>query len=167
MVYPEVLRSTRRKLPMGIGQIGKAFRNEISPSHSVFRAREFEQAELEYFCLPEEGATAHDYWVRYCQEWLRLECGLGAEEEEEGGGVEGRPKGGEESARLRVKRIAEAEAAHYAQSCVDLEYRFPFGWGELWGIGKVPASPPLCLPSLRQSTVFCCSLWVDVRIYTL
>ncbi|MDR3051943.1 MAG: glycine--tRNA ligase, partial [Oscillospiraceae bacterium] len=112
--FKNVLRATRRKLPMGICQIGKAFRNEITPGNFTFRTREFEQMELEFFCAPGEDLHWFDYWRAFCRQWL---LSLGLTEE-----------------NLRLRDHAEEELAFYSKATTDFEYRFPFGWGELWGI---------------------------------
>lgn len=112
--FHNVVRSTRSRLPLGIGQVGKSFRNEISPSNFLFRTREFEQMELEYFCRSEESQRWFDYWLDYCHQWL-LDVGLRSES-------------------VRRKSYGEGELAHYASATTDLEFRFPFGWDELWGV---------------------------------
>ncbi len=104
------------RLPLGIGQVGKAFRNEISPRDFVFRMREFEQMELEYFCLPEESKMKHEEWVNVCVDFLK-EIGI-------------------HSDNIRLKSYEKHELAHYALATTDIEYRFPFGWSELWGIAN-------------------------------
>jgi glycyl-tRNA synthetase len=113
----------RRKLPFGIGQIGKAFRNEITPGNFIFRTREFEQMEIEYFVNPHdtmEGRPAdefwHDRWIEDCQAWFRR-YGLQAE-------------------NLRLHEHDPAELAHYSKRTADLQYRFPIGWSELMGIAN-------------------------------
>jgi glycyl-tRNA synthetase len=112
--FRNVLRTTRTKLPLGIAQIGKAFRNEITPGNFVFRTREFEQMELEFFCKPGEDLEWFSYWRNFCYDWLHS-LGLGEE-------------------RLRLRDHAPEELSHYSKATSDIEYRFPFGWGELWGI---------------------------------
>jgi len=112
--FRNIARTTRRKLPFGVGQIGKAFRNEITPGNFVFRTREFEQMELEFFCQPGTDLEWFAYWRKFCHEWL-LAIGL-------------RP----ESVRLRDH--AKEELSHYSAATTDIEFKFPFGWGELWGI---------------------------------
>lgn len=112
--FRNVLRTTRAKLPLGIAQIGKAFRNEITPGNFVFRTREFEQMELEFFCKPGEDLQWFSYWRNFCYDWLRS-LDLGEE-------------------RLRLRDHAAEELSHYSKATSDIEYRFPFGWGELWGI---------------------------------
>ncbi len=112
--YKNTLRSTRRKLPMGICQIGKSFRNEITPGNFTFRTREFEQAELEFFCKPGEDLQWFDYWRGFCRDWL---LSLGMKEE-----------------HLRLRDHSAEELAFYSKATTDFEFLFPFGWGELWGI---------------------------------
>ncbi len=112
--FRNVQRSTRRKLPMGIAQVGKSFRNEITPGNFIFRTREFEQLELEFFCKPESDLAWFAYWREYCRAWL---LALGIPEED-----------------LRLRDHSQEELAFYSRATTDFEYRFPFGWGELWGI---------------------------------
>lgn len=112
--FKNVQRSSRRKVPFGICQIGKAFRNEITPGNFIFRVREFEQMELEFFCEPGTDLEWFDYWKQYCCKWL---TGLGLGEQE-----------------LRARDHAKEELAFYSNATTDFEFRFPFGWGELWGI---------------------------------
>ena len=112
--FKNVLRTTRRKLPMGIGQIGKSFRNEITPGNFVFRTREFEQMELEFFCAPGTDLEWFRYWKDECHGFL-MALGLSKE-------------------NLRMRDHTEEELSHYSNATTDVEYRFPFGWGELWGI---------------------------------
>ena len=112
--FKNIVRTTRRKLPMGVGQIGKSFRNEITPGNFIFRTREFEQMELEFFCKPGEDLEWFAYWRGFCLDWLHA---LGI-----------RP----ESLRLRDHK--PEELSHYSKATTDFEFHFPFGWGELWGI---------------------------------
>lgn len=112
--FKNVLRTTRRKLPMGIAQIGKAFRNEITPGNFTFRTREFEQMELEFFCKPGTDLEWHAYWKNYCKNWL---LSLGMKED-----------------NLRLRDHSPEELSHYSNGTTDIEFLFPFGWGELWGI---------------------------------
>ncbi|QHW35192.1 glycine--tRNA ligase [Paenibacillus rhizovicinus] len=112
--FRNVQRSMRKKLPFGIGQIGKSFRNEITPGNFTFRTREFEQMELEFFCKPGEDLEWFQYWRGFCRDWL---LGLGMHE-----------------ASIRLRDHADDELSHYSSATTDIEYRFPFGWGELWGI---------------------------------
>ena len=112
--FPNVARTTRRKLPFGVCQVGKSFRNEITPGNFIFRIREFEQMELEFFCMPGTDLEWFSYWRTYCHEWLK---GLGIKDE-----------------HLRLRDHKPEELAHYSKATTDFEYLFPFGWGELWGI---------------------------------
>ena len=112
--YKNVMRTTRRKLPMGIAQIGKSFRNEITPGNFTFRTREFEQMELEFFCKPGTDLEWHNYWKDFCRKWL---LDLGMKEE-----------------NIRFRDHSKEELSHYSNATTDVEFLFPFGWGELWGI---------------------------------
>ncbi|MCE5342135.1 MAG: glycine--tRNA ligase, partial [Eubacteriales bacterium] len=112
--FKNIVRSTRRKLPIGVGQIGKSFRNEITPGNFIFRTREFEQMELEFFCKPGEDMEWFTYWRSFCREWLKS---LGMKED-----------------NLRLRDHKPEELSHYSKATTDFEYRFPFGWGELWGV---------------------------------
>lgn len=112
--FQNVLRSTRRKLPFGICQVGKAFRNEITPGNFVFRTREFEQMECEFFCKPDTDLEWFDYWRSYCRDFL---LSLGMQEK-----------------NMRMRDHDPKELAFYSKATTDIEYLFPFGWGELWGI---------------------------------
>ncbi len=112
--FKNVMRTTRKKLPMGIAQIGKSFRNEITPGNFTFRTREFEQMELEFFCKPGEDLKWHKYWKEFCKNWLLT---LGMTEN-----------------NLRLRDHSKEELSHYSNATTDIEYAFPFGWGELWGI---------------------------------
>ncbi|MBR2621285.1 MAG: glycine--tRNA ligase [Clostridia bacterium] len=112
--FPAVQRSTRRKLPFGVAQIGKSFRNEITPGNFVFRTREFEQMELEFFCKPDTDLEWFAYWKDYCHKWL-LDLGMKDE-------------------NLRLRDHDPEELAFYSKATTDFEFLFPFGWGELWGI---------------------------------
>ena len=112
--FKNVARTTRRKLPFGIGQIGKSFRNEITPGNFIFRTREFEQMELEFFCKPGTDLEWFAYWKNYCKQWL---LDLGMREE-----------------NLRLRDHDPEELCFYSKATTDFEYLFPFGWGELWGI---------------------------------
>ena len=112
--FKSVQRSMRRKLPFGIGQIGKSFRNEITPGNFIFRTREFEQMEMEFFCKPGEDLQWYEYWKNFCMNWL-TNLGLNAES-------------------LRFREHTPEELAFYSKGTSDIEYLFPFGWGELWGI---------------------------------
>ena len=112
--FKNVLRTTRRKMPMGIAQIGKSYRNEITPGHFTFRTREFEQMELEFFCKPGTDLEWHAYWKKFCEEWL---LSLGMKKE-----------------NIRLRDHSPEELSHYSNATTDIEFLFPFGWGELWGI---------------------------------
>ena len=114
--FGNVLDTMRRKLPFGIAQIGKAFRNEITPGNFTFRTREFEQMEIEYFVRPGEDEAAHQAWIDARKQWYR---DLGMQPE-----------------NLREREQSKDELAHYAKRCVDLEYKFPMGWSELEGIAN-------------------------------
>ena len=112
--FKNVMRTTRRKLPMGIAQIGKSFRNEITPGNFTFRTREFEQMELEFFCKPGTDLEWHKYWKEFCENWL---LSLGMKKE-----------------NIRLRDHSPEELSHYSNGTTDIEFAFPFGWGELWGI---------------------------------
>ncbi len=112
--FPAVQRTTRKKLPFGVCQIGKSFRNEITPGNFVFRTREFEQMELEFFCKPGTDLEWFAYWKNFCHQWL---LNLGMKNE-----------------NLRLRDHDPDELSFYSKATTDFEYLFPFGWGELWGI---------------------------------
>ncbi len=112
--FKNVLRTTRRRMPMGIAQIGKSFRNEITPGNFTFRTREFEQMELEFFCKPGTDLEWHKYWKEFCENWL---ISLGMKKE-----------------NIRLRDHSPEELSHYSNATTDIEFLFPFGWGELWGI---------------------------------
>ena len=112
--FQNIQRTTRKKLPFGVAQVGKSFRNEITPGNFIFRVREFEQMELEFFCKPGTDLEWFQYWRSYCREFL---LGLGIREE-----------------NLRLRDHDPEELCFYSKATTDFEYRFPFGWGELWGI---------------------------------
>lgn len=114
--FQNVLTSSRQKLPFGIAQIGKAFRNEITAGNFIFRVRELEQMELEYFVRPGEDDHWYEYWRNFTMEWF---TGLGAKRE-----------------NLRHREHDPAALSHYSKGTTDLEYLFPFGWGELWGVAN-------------------------------
>ena len=114
--FKNVQRTTRRKMPMGIAQIGKSFRNEITPGNFIFRIREFEQMELEFFCKPGTELEWHAYWKEFCKNWL---LSLGIKEE-----------------NIRLRDHSKEELSHYSNATTDIEFTFPFGWGELWGIAS-------------------------------
>lgn len=112
--FKNVQRTTRRKIPFGVGQIGKSFRNEITPGNFTFRTREFEQMELEFFCEPGKDMEWFLYWKDFCKKFL---LDLNIKEE-----------------NLKLRDHSKAELSHYSNATTDIEYKFPFGWGELWGI---------------------------------
>ncbi len=112
--FRNVQRSSRKKIPFGIGQVGKSFRNEITPGNFIFRTREFEQLELEFFCKPGEDLEWFYYWREFCQNWL---LSLNIKKD-----------------HIRLRDHGEEELSHYSKATTDIEYLFPFGWGELWGI---------------------------------
>jgi len=114
--FQNVQRSMRLKLPFGICQIGKSFRNEITPGNFTFRTREFEQMELEFFCKPGTEIEWFNYWKNYCHTWLK---DLGMKEE-----------------NLRYRDHEKEELSFYSNATTDFEYKFPFGWGELWGVAS-------------------------------
>ena len=114
--FQNVQRTTRRKLPFGVCQIGKSFRNEITPGNFTFRTREFEQMELEFFCSPGTELEWFAYWKKFCHEWL---LGLNIREE-----------------NLRLRDHDPEELSHYSNATTDFEFVFPFGWGELWGVAS-------------------------------
>ena len=112
--FVNVQRSSRKKVPFGIGQIGKSFRNEITPGNFIFRVREFEQMELEFFCKPGTDLEWFNYWRSFCHKWL-LDIGLKEE-------------------RIRLRDHSPEELCFYSKATTDFEFLFPFGWGELWGV---------------------------------
>ncbi len=112
--FANVQRTTRKKVPFGIGQVGKSFRNEITPGNFTFRTREFEQMELEFFCKPGTDLEWFQYWKDACKNWL---LSLGIKEE-----------------NIRLRDHEQEELSHYSNATTDIEFVFPFGWGELWGI---------------------------------
>lgn len=112
--FKNIQRTTRRKLPFGVCQVGKSFRNEITPGNFIFRIREFEQMELEFFCKPGTDMEWFDHWRSFCKKWL---LDLGMQEE-----------------NLRLRDHEQEELSHYSNATTDFEFKFPFGWGELWGI---------------------------------
>ena len=112
--FKNVQRTSRKKIPFGIGQIGKSFRNEITPGNFIFRTREFEQMELQFFCEPGTDLKWFEYWRKYAFNWL---LSLGLKEDE-----------------LRLRDHEQEELSHYSNATTDIEFLFPFGWGELWGI---------------------------------
>ncbi|MCM1208659.1 MAG: glycine--tRNA ligase, partial [Ruminococcus sp.] len=112
--FKNVQRTSRKKIPFGIGQIGKSFRNEITPGNFTFRTREFEQMELEFFCEPDTDLEWFQYWKDFCINWLKE---LGMKEDE-----------------MRYRDHDKEELSFYSKATTDIEFLFPFGWGELWGI---------------------------------
>ncbi len=114
--FKNIQTTSRKKVPFGIAQIGKAFRNEITPGNFVFRTREFEQMEIEYFCKPGTELEIHDFWKHFCMEWY---LGLGVNPD-----------------NLRFRDHDKAELSHYSNATADIEYQYPFGWGELCGIAS-------------------------------
>ncbi len=112
--FKNVQRSTRKRVPFGIAQIGKSFRNEITPGNFIFRVREFEQMELEFFCKPGTDLEWFAYWKDFCKNWL-LEIGIKEE-------------------NLKLRDHDKEELCFYSKATTDFEFKFPFGWGELWGI---------------------------------
>ena len=112
--FANIQRTTRKKVPFGVAQIGKSFRNEITPGNFIFRVREFEQMELEFFCKPDTDLEWFEYWRGFCRDWL---YSLGIKSE-----------------NLRLRDHEKEELSFYSKATTDFEYLFPFGWGELWGI---------------------------------
>jgi glycyl-tRNA synthetase len=112
--FKNILRSSRKKIPFGVGQIGKAFRNEITPGNFTFRTREFEQMEMEFFCAPGTDLEWFAYWKEFCRNWL---LSLGMRE-----------------GSLTFRDHDAEELSHYSKATTDIEFLYPFGWGELWGI---------------------------------
>ncbi|MCF7871145.1 MAG: glycine--tRNA ligase [Candidatus Omnitrophica bacterium] len=115
--FSNVLNTTRKKLPLGIAQIGKAFRNEVTTGSFIFRMKEFEQMEIEYFVRPEKGDEFYKYWVKERYDFYLNSIGLSRES-------------------LRLREHSQEELAHYAKACTDIEFNFPFGWSELEGIAN-------------------------------
>ena len=114
--FKNVQRTSRKKIPFGIGQIGKSFRNEITPGNFTFRTREFEQMELEFFCKPDTDLEWFEYWRSKCKNWLET---LGIKEN-----------------TIRLRDHDKEELSFYSKATTDIEFKFPFGWGELWGIAS-------------------------------
>ena len=112
--FANIQRTSRKKVPFGVAQIGKSFRNEITPGNFTFRTREFEQMELEFFCKPGTDLEWFDYWKNTCHQWL---LALGMRDE-----------------NLKLRDHEKEELSHYSKATTDFEFRFPFGWGELWGV---------------------------------
>ncbi|PJZ68257.1 glycine--tRNA ligase [Leptospira perolatii] len=115
--FKNVVSTTRRKIPFGIAQIGKSFRNEIMARQFVFRTREFEQMEMEYFCEPGTQKEWFSHWVEYCMNWLTEQVGLRKE-------------------NIRLREHEKEELSFYSEATSDIEYKYGFGWGELWGIAS-------------------------------
>ena len=114
--FANIQRTTRRKIPFGVCQVGKSFRNEITPGNFIFRIREFEQMELEFFCKPGTELEWFDFWKDYCKQWL---LSLGMNED-----------------NLKLRDHEQKELSHYSNATTDFEFLFPFGWGELWGVAS-------------------------------
>jgi len=114
--FKNIVTTCRQRVPFGIGQIGKSFRNEITPGNFTFRTREFEQMEMEFFVKPGTEMEWFEYWKQFCMDWLNR-LGLSA-------------------ARLRFRDHAPEELSHYSNATTDIEYKYPFGWGELWGVAS-------------------------------
>ena len=112
--FKNIARTTRKKVPFGVAQIGKSFRNEITPGNFIFRTREFEQMELEFFCKPGTDLEWFDFWRSYCRDWL---LNLGMDKDS-----------------LRLRDHDKDELCFYSKATTDFEFLFPFGWGELWGV---------------------------------
>ena len=118
--FSQVARTSRKKVPFGIAQVGKSFRNEITPGNFIFRTREFEQMEIEFFCEPESVAPGkhlewHEFWKKACWDFLVKTIGIAENS-------------------LRMRDHEPDELSHYSDATTDIEFQFPFGWGELWGI---------------------------------
>ena len=114
--FQNIQRTTRKKIPFGVGQVGKSFRNEITPGNFTFRIREFEQMELEFFCKPGTELDWFAHWKDFCHKWL-LSLGM-------------------KDNNLRLRDHEKEELSHYSNATTDFEYLFPFGWGELWGVAS-------------------------------
>ncbi len=112
--FKSIQRTSRKKIPFGVGQIGKSFRNEITPGNFTFRTREFEQMELEFFCKPGEDIQWFNYWKDTCKKWL-LDLGI-------------------KEKHIKLRDHSDEELSHYSNATTDIEFLFPFGWGELWGV---------------------------------
>jgi len=113
--FPNILRTSRKKIPFGVAQVGKAFRNEITPGNFIFRTREFEQMEIEYFVEPGKDLEAHEEWKKACMNFLTDTLWIKKE-------------------NLKLRDHEPDELSHYSNATTDIEYKYPFGWGELWGI---------------------------------
>ena len=140
--FKNVQRTSRKKIPFGIGQVGKSFRNEITPGNFTFRTREFEQMELEFFCEPGTDLEWFKYWRGFCRDWL---ISLGIKEDE-----------------MRLRDHDPAELAFYSKGTTDIEFLFPFGWGELWGIADRTDS----LGADRVVLAFLCAAYDEEDIGT-
>ncbi len=114
--FKNVARTCRKQVPFGIAQIGKSFRNEITPGNFIFRTREFEQMEVEFFCHPDESQKWFEYWKEFCKNWL-LDLGINED-------------------NIRLRDHGEDELSHYSEATTDIDFKFPFGWDELWGYSK-------------------------------
>ncbi len=114
--FKSIQRTSRQQIPFGVAQIGKSFRNEITPGNFIFRTREFEQMEMEFFCKPGTESEWYEYWKGYCLDWL---YNLGLKKE-----------------HVRLREHSKEELSHYSSATSDIEFLFPFGWGELWGIAS-------------------------------
>lgn len=112
--FSNIQRTSRKKIPFGVGQIGKSFRNEITPGNFIFRTREFEQMELEFFCKPGTDLEWFEYWQNFCKNWL-IDLWINKES-------------------IKLRKHKQEELSHYSNATTDIEFLFPFGWGELWGI---------------------------------
>lgn len=112
--FNQVQRSMRKKIPFGVAQVGKSFRNEITPGNFIFRTREFEQMELQFFVHPSEHTKWYEYWLKFCFDWL---ASLGLSRE-----------------NLRIREHGKEELSHYSEATSDIEYMYPWGWDEMWGI---------------------------------
>jgi len=114
--FKNIADNCRQKIPFGVGQIGKSFRNEITPGNFIFRTREFEQMEMEFFCKPGSEGEWYSYWKQYCMDWLK-DIGVHMD-------------------KVRLREHSKEELSFYSNGTSDIEYLFPFGWGELWGIAS-------------------------------
>ena len=142
--FVNVQRTTRKKLPFGIGQIGKSFRNEITPGNFIFRVREFEQMELEFFCEPDTDLEWFSYWRSFCKNWL---LSLGMKEE-----------------NLRLRDHDPEELCFYSKATTDFEFMFPFGWGELW---VLPTARIMTSPSIRIHRAKISHTLIPTRIHAI
>lgn len=114
--FKNVQRTSRKKIPFGICQVGKSFRNEITPGNFIFRTKEFEQMEMEFFCEPDKDEEWFNYWKEFCINWLK---DLNITDDS-----------------IRIRDHSQEELSHYSKATTDIEFKFPFGWGELWGIAN-------------------------------